>query len=85
MCLSEDPSLERATVSEHKRFMQAVGSIQYIAVVTGPDLAFAAHVLARHMAGSAKKHWLAVQHVMRYLQCTSDVGLTLMAQVGKTW
>ena len=76
MSLSEDPSLERATESEHKRFMQAVGSIQYIAVVTRPNLAFAAHVLARHMAGSAKKHWLAVQHVMRYLQSTIDVGLT---------
>ena len=62
MSLSEDPSLERATVSEHKRFMQAVGSIQYIAVVTRPDLAFATYVLARHMVGSAKKHWLAVQH-----------------------
>ena len=73
MSLSEDPSLERAAASQHKRFMQAVGSMQYIAVVTRPDLAFAAHVLARHMAGSAKKHWLAVQHVMRYLQCTSDV------------
>ena len=72
MSLSEDPSLERATVSEHKRFMQAVGSIHYITVVTRPDLAFAAHVLA----GSAKKHWLAFQDVMRYLQCTSDVGLT---------
>ena len=76
MSLSEDPSLERATASEHKRFMQAVGSIQYIAVVTRPDLAFSAHVLARHMAGSAKKHWLVVQHVMRYLQSTIDVGLT---------
>ena len=76
MSLSEDPSLERGTVSEHKRFMQAVGSIHYIAVVTRPDLAFAAHVLARRMAGSAKKHWLAVQHVMRYLQSTTEVGLT---------
>ena len=28
------------------------------------------------MTGSAKKHWLAVQHVMRYLQSTIDVGLT---------
>jgi hypothetical protein len=83
MSLSEDPSLERATVSEHKRFMQAVGSIQYITVVTRPDLAFAAHVLARHMAGSAKKHWLAVQHVMRYLQCTSDVGLTFNGSGGE--
>ena len=56
--------------------MQAVGSIQYVAVVTRPDLAFAAHVLARHMARSAKKQWLAVQHVMRYLQSMIDVGLT---------
>ena len=76
MSVSEDPSLERATPSEHKRFMQAIGSILYIALVTRPDFAFAAHVLARHMAGSAKKHWLAVQHVMRYLQNTIDVGLT---------
>ena len=76
LSLSEDPSMERGTVSEHKRFMQAVGSIQYIAVVTRPDLAFAADVLARHMAGSAKKHWLVVQHVIRYLQSTIDVGLT---------
>ena len=76
MNLSEDPSLKRATVSEHKRFMQAVGSIQCVAVVSRPDLAFAAHVLARHMVGSAKKQWLAVQHVMRYLQNKIDVGFT---------
>ena len=76
MSLSEDPTLERATVSKHKRFMQAVGSIQYIAVVTRRDLAFAAHALARHVAGSTKKHELAVQHVMRYLQSTTYVGLT---------
>ena len=74
--LSEDPSVERATVSEHKRFMHAVCSIQYISEVMRPDLAFAAHLLARHMAGSAKKHGLAIQHVMRYLQSTIDVCLT---------
>ena len=28
------------------------------------------------MAWSAKKHWLGVQQVMRYLQNTIDVGLT---------
>ena len=74
--LSEDPILERATVSENKRFMQAVGSIQYIAMVTRPDFTLSAHVLAIHMASSAKKHWLAVLHVLRYLQNTIEVGLT---------
>ena len=67
MSLPKYSTLERATESEHKRFMPAVKSIRYIAVVTWPALAFAAHLLARCMAGSAKKHWLAVQHVMRCL------------------
>ena len=54
-------------MSDDKRFVKAVGSIQYIAAVTGLDIAYCAHTLARHMAGSATKHWLPVQHVMRYL------------------
>ena len=75
MSLSEDPTLEKVSVSDHKRFMKAVGSIQYIAA-TRPDIAYAAHTLARHMAGSATKHRLAVLHVMRCLQSLIDVALT---------
>ena len=56
--------------------MKAVGSIQYSAAVTRPDIAYAGHTLARHMAGSATKHLLGVRHVMRYLQSTIDVVLT---------
>ena len=74
--LKDDPSQEKATVAEHKRFMQAVGSIQYVAAVSRPDISFPANVLARHMAGSAKCHWAAVQHVLRYLRGTIDFGLT---------
>ena len=55
--LSEDPTQKKASVSDHKRFMKAVGSIQNIAAMTRPDIAYAAHTLARHMAGSATKHW----------------------------
>ena len=76
MSLSEDPTQEKASVSDHKRFMKAVGSIQYIAAVMRPDIAHVAHTLARHMAGSAMKHWLAVLHVLRYLQSPIDVVLT---------
>ena len=76
MSLFEVLTQEKASVSDHKRFMKAIGSIQYITAVTRPDIAYAAHALARHMAGSATKHWLAVQHVMRYQQSTIDVVLT---------
>ena len=58
LSISDDPTLERATAWEHKRFMQPVGSIQYFAVVTRPDLAFAAHILARHMGEPRSSGWL---------------------------
>ena len=48
--LKEDPSQEPATASEHQPYIKVAGSIQYIACVTRPDLAFAAHSLARHMS-----------------------------------
>ena len=85
MSLSEDPIQEKVSVSDHKRFMKAVGSIQYIAAVTRPNIACAAHTLARHLAGSATKHWLAVLHVMRYLQCTIDVALTFSGLRNDMW
>ena len=53
-----------------------MGSIQYIAGVTRPDLSYAAHALAKQMCSNAKEHWKAVQHVLRYLQSTKNVGIT---------
>ena len=41
-----------ATISEHQKDIKVVGSIQYIACVTRPDRACAAHSLARHMSAS---------------------------------
>ena len=46
--LKEDPSQEPATISELQTYMKVVGSIQYIACVTRPNLVFAAHSLAKH-------------------------------------
>ena len=62
--------------------MKVVGSIQYITCVTRPDLALAAHSLAKHMSASAKVHWLAAQHVMRYLQKTVNSDLQFSASKG---
>ena len=80
--LKEDPSQEPAIVSEHQTYMKVVRSIQDIACVTRPDLAFAAHSLAKHMSASSKEHWLAAQHIMRYLQKTVNLGLQFSASKG---
>ena len=82
--MKEDPSQEPSTVLEHKKYMKVVGGLQYIAVVTRLDIAFAAHSLSRHMAASAKVHGLAAQHVMRYLQKTVNMDLQFSAGEGSS-
>lgn len=66
------------TAVEHIRYMSVVGSIQCIAFVMRPDLAFTAHALARDMVASAKEHWMAAVHALRTLRTTMDLGLTLL-------
>ena len=52
--------------------------------MTRPDIAFAAPSLARHMAASAKVHWLTAQHGMRYLQKAVNLGLQFSAGEGNS-
>jgi hypothetical protein len=54
-----------------------VGSINYLATTTRPDLAFAAHCLSRFVSNPGHNHWLAAKHVLRYLQTTIGYALTL--------
>ena len=44
--------------------------------MTRPDIAAAANQLARFLAGPTRAHVTAAKHVLRYLQGTSDKGLT---------
>ena len=81
--MKEHLSQTPATGSE-RRYMSVVGRIQYIAVVAWPNIAFAAHSQARHMATSGKVHWLAAQHVMRYLQKTVNLGLQFSVGEGNS-
>ena len=56
-------------------YINAVGSLLYLATMTRPDIAFAAGVLARFNANPGKAHWAAVKHVFRYLKGTMDLRL----------
>ena len=73
--LKYHPELVPVSAKEHTRFMSVVGSIQYIASVTRPDIAFAASALAQHFSQSDDRHWLAALHSLRYLQYTKKKGL----------
>ena len=58
-------------------YMNAVGSLMYLAMMTRPDIAYAVGVLARFNANPGMEHWRAVKHLFRYLKGTLDLKLTL--------
>ena len=64
----ENPSLYRSIV----------GSLQYL-TLTRPEIAFTVNKLSQFLANPLVIHWQACKRVMRYLQCTADLGLQFYA------
>ncbi|KAL0301632.1 UNVERIFIED_CONTAM: hypothetical protein Sradi_6440000 [Sesamum radiatum] len=56
-------------------YASAVGSIQYIAQSTGPDIAYALSVTSRYQACVGEAHWTTVKTILKYLRRTKDVFL----------
>ena len=56
-------------------YRNAVGELMWIATHARPDIAYAAHVLARHMKAPKMIHWKAVSRVIKYLMHTADISI----------
>ncbi|CAI7753887.1 unnamed protein product [Closterium sp. NIES-53] len=75
--LSAPPSDE--SVEPSGPYPELVGCLMYLMTCTRPDLAYPLSLLARYVAPSRhrKVHWDAAKRVLRYLCCTSGMGLVL--------
>jgi hypothetical protein len=49
-------------------YLLIVGSLNYLAVATRPDLAFAVGFLARFSKSPTRRHWLAIQQILGYIK-----------------
>jgi hypothetical protein len=49
-------------------YLSVVGSLNYLAVATRPDLAFAVGFLARFAKAPTHRHWTAIQQVLGYVK-----------------
>lgn len=72
--------LARTTPSEEMdidsgRYREAVGSLQYAAICTRPDICYAVNQVAQYSSAPNKSHWEAIKRIFRYLSSTSEHGL----------
>jgi len=58
-------------------YREALGGITWLAIVSRPDLAYAASLLGQYSANPGKTHWKALMRVFKYLRGTHDLALTL--------
>ena len=65
------PEDERAFMSKIP-YMNMVGSLQYIADCTQPDIVFITSQLAKHLKSPSMLHYNALVYCMQYLKGTKD-------------
>ena len=56
-------------------YLSAIGALMYLANCTRPDIAFPVNLLARYSSAPTRRHWKGIQHILRYLSGTTDMGL----------
>ncbi|MBW0514988.1 hypothetical protein O181_054703 [Austropuccinia psidii MF-1] len=54
-------------------FQQEIGSLEYLAQHTRPDISYTVNALSRHIAHPTDKHWVALKHLLRYLKGSSGL------------
>jgi len=69
-------SAAECTMMRDVPYREAVGALNWAALATRPDIAFAVVMVARFAANPGPAHWEAVKRIFRYLSGTCDLWLT---------
>jgi hypothetical protein len=75
---------KRASLLSIRRYQRKVGSILYAAVITRPDVAFAAARLARFNANPGPQHHAAADQALLYLRSTKTLALQFGGMIHST-
>jgi hypothetical protein len=56
---------------------KAMGYINYLAIHSRPDIAFATNLLSRYSSKPTQHHWTLVKHLLRYIKGTIKFGIEI--------
>jgi len=67
---------EEKDIMSEVPYLSAVGSLQYLAIMTQPDIAHSVAYLAHFNSNPGPEHWKALKHLFYYVKGTADHKLT---------
>ena len=56
-------------------YASAIGSIMYVMLFIGPDVAYALSVRSCFQLNLRMDYWIAMKTILKYLRCTKDLFL----------
>jgi hypothetical protein len=66
-----------------QRYQSMVGTLNWLATITRPDIAFDTGLVARYNADPCSEHMDAVVHIFAYLKATVDFGMSVTKGTGR--
>ena len=73
------PNKDKRESNCSNNYASLIGSLQYLATVIHPDIAYAINQLAAYTANPSFKHYGTAKHVLRYMKGTRNYGITYHA------
>jgi hypothetical protein len=72
-----DPGTKLKDSENHtdEPYRELIGSLQYLALMTRPDIAVAVNMLGRYQSQPGKEHFMGLKRILRYLKGTMDYKL----------
>jgi hypothetical protein len=64
-------------------YVEAIGSLLFLANRTRPDIEFGVNFLARFSNNPSSEHWAVVKRIFRYLAGTVDLGIHYQEKPGE--
>lgn len=60
-----------------ERYLSVIGMLNYLSVATRSDITYTVNYLARYSSDPRKQHWNAVKHLLRYINSTGVMRLSI--------
>jgi hypothetical protein len=70
------PNEDKREANRSNDYASLMGSLQYLAIATRPDIAYAVNRLAAYTANPSFEHYTAAKRVLRYIKGTQNYGIT---------